>query len=257
MAHHGEPTNYADTGWWRDHFSGILLDLWQSILPAEQATKDADFLEANWKLPPTAQILDVPCGEGRVALELARRGFRLVGIDISAGLIQAARRQSEQRQLPIEWQVGDMRALPWQAAFDAAYCWGDSFGYLDEQGNQSFLQAVQRALRPAGWWAMEMQMVAEVLLPRFRPEEVGEVDGIRLRVRRNYDPRQGRLAVEYLLNRGGVEERREASYRVYSCAEVCGRLEQACFEIVDLLGGTGEAFQLGADRLRIVGRKRF
>jgi SAM-dependent methyltransferase len=248
---------YADTGWWRNHFSGILLDLWQSIVPGEQAARDADFLQAHWELPPAAQILDVPCGEGRVALELAGRNFRLVGVDISAGLIQAARQQSEQQQLPVEWYEGDMRALPWNQAFDAAYCWGDSFGYLDEQGNQDFLQAAYRALRPSGWWAMEIQMIAEVLLPRFRHEEAGEVDGIRVRVERAYDPRHGRLTVKYALERSGVQEQRVASYRVYSCAEVCRRLEQARFEIVGLFGANGEPFQLGSDRLRIIGRRAY
>jgi SAM-dependent methyltransferase len=251
-----EQGRYEDTGWWRTHFSGILLDLWQSIVPSAQAARDADFLQAECRLSPGANVLDVPCGDGRVALELAGRGFRLVGVDISAGLLREARRQSGLRQLPVEWHEADMRSLPWEGAFDAAFCWGDSFGYLDDLGNQEFLGAVQRALKPGGQWAMEMKMVAEVLFPRYRAEAVGEVGGIGVRIQRAYDPRRGRLSVEYALARAGTEETRLASYRIYSCGEVCGMLERAGFVVGRLYGGAGEPFQLGSDCLRVVAAKR-
>ncbi|MBI3409728.1 MAG: class I SAM-dependent methyltransferase [Planctomycetes bacterium] len=245
-----------DTGWWRNHFSGILLDLWQSIVPTDQAARDADFLQAECRLPPGAKILDVPCGDGRVALELAGRGFRLVGVDIAAGLIREARRRAEQRRLDVELHEADMRCLPWEREFDAAFCWGDSFGYMDDAGNQQFLAAVHRTLRPGGRWAMEMQMIAEVLLPRYRGEGTGEAGGIQVRIQRAYDARQGRLRVEYALSRDGNEERRTASYRIYTCAEVCRMLERAGFVIDRLYGGARESFQIGSDRLRVVAARQ-
>jgi SAM-dependent methyltransferase len=250
-----EHDDYQDTGWWRTHFSGILLDLWQSIVPGAQAARDADFLQAECRLTPEATVLDVPCGDGRVALELAGRGYRLVGVDISPGLLREARRRAELRQLPVEWHEAEMRDLPWEGAFDAAFCWGDSFGYLDGAGNQAFLGAVHRALKPEGRWAMELQMVAEVLFPRYRAAESGEAGGIRVQVRRSYDPRQGRLSVEYALARAGAQETRVASYRIYSCAEICRMLERAGFVVERLSGGAGEPFQIGSDRLRVVSTK--
>lgn len=245
----------GDSGWWRTHFSGLLLDLWQAIVPGDQAPRDADFLQAECRLSRGAAVLDVPCGDGRVAVELAGRGLQLVGVDISPGLLREARRQADLRRLPIRWHEGDMRSLPWNDAFDAAFCWGDSFGYMGDAGNRAFLGAVHRALKPGGRWAMEMQMVAEVLFPRFRTEAAGAVGDIGVSVGRTYDPRQGRLAVEYALTRAGTEERRVASYRIYTCGEVCRMLEQSGFVIDRLCGGSGEDFRLGSDRLRIVASK--
>jgi len=61
-----------ESDWWRGHFTGLMTDLWRSILPPEQSAKDAAFLvAASGTLPPNARILDVPCGEGRVSLELS------------------------------------------------------------------------------------------------------------------------------------------------------------------------------------------
>lgn len=252
----GEQRPYEDSRWWQTHFSGIMLDLWHTIVPSDQAARDADFLEAQFRLPVGANILDVPCGDGRVALELATRGFQLVGVDISAGLIREARRRAELQHVHVEWHEADMRSLPWEGAFDAAFCWGDSFGYMDDAGNREFLAAVHRALKPDGQWAMEMQMVAEVLMPRYREEQAGEAGGIQVRLRRAYDPRKGRLSVEYVLTRGSTQEQRCASYRIYTCGDVCRMLEQAGLAVSRLLGGSGEPFQIGSDRLRLVATRR-
>jgi ubiquinone/menaquinone biosynthesis C-methylase UbiE len=249
---HDDRSGYEDTEWWRSHFSGLMLDLWQSLLPGERAAGDADFLQAACRLPAGARLLDVPCGEGRVSAELAARGFRVVGVDISAGLLRSARQRAGQRNLSVEWHEGDMRHLPWERAFDAAFCWGDSFGYMDNAGNEQFLAAVQRALKPGGRWAMEMGMVAEVLFPRYREELTRDVGGIRVALRRSFDPRQGRLAVEYTLTRAGSEEKRTASYRIYSCGELCRMLERAGFVIDRLYGGPEAPFQIGSERLCIV-----
>jgi ubiquinone/menaquinone biosynthesis C-methylase UbiE len=250
-----EHGGFGEIDWWRTHFSGILLDLWLSIVPSAQAARDADFLLAQCRLPPKANILDVPCGDGRVAVELADRGFRLVGVDISPGLLREARQRADLRMLAVEWHEADMRRLPWEGAFDAAFCWGDSFGYFDNTGNQEFLGSVQRALKPGGRWAMEMKMVAEVLIPRYRTEEAGQLGGIQVRIQRVYDPQQGRLNVEYALTRAGAEEKRLASYRIYSCGDVCRMLEQAGLVVGGLYGGAGEPFQIGSDRLRVVATK--
>ncbi len=253
---HDDPGGYEDSGWWRDHFSGLMLDLWQSLLPQERAKGDADFLQAACQLPEGARLLDVPCGEGRVASELASRGFQVVGVDISSGLLDSARQRAEARKVVVEWHEGDMRHLPWEDSFDAAFCWGDSFGYLDDAGNEEFLTAVRQALKPGGRWAMEMGMVAEVLFARYREELTREVGGIQVAIRRLFDPRQGRLAVNYTLTRAGMEEKRTASYRIYTCSELCRMLERAGFVIDHLYGATGAPFQIGSERLCIVARKR-
>jgi len=250
-----EHGSYQDSEWWRSHFSGIMLDLWHSLLPQHRAVQDADFLQSACRLPAGAKVLDVPCGEGRVALELAARGHQLVGVDISPGLLREARRRADERRLPVEWHEADMRRLPWDGVFDAAFCWGDSFGYLDDAGNREFLAAAHRVLKPGGRLAMEIGMVAETLFARYREEVTRDVNGIRLAVRRAYDPRSGRLAVEYTLTRGGTEEKRSASYRIYTCGEVCRLLEQAGFVTDPLSGGAGVPFEIGAERLLVVATK--
>jgi SAM-dependent methyltransferase len=244
--------NYRDTEWWREHFSGSLLELWQSIVPPEQAVEDADFLLTYGGVQPGSRVLDLPCGEGRVAIELAARGVRATGVDISAGQIEAARRNAAARGVDVEWLVADMRAVPWSAAFDAAFCWGDSFGYMDDAGNRDFLAAAHRALVPGGRWAMEMQMLAEVLLPRLQPRVSGRAGEFRVEVLRRYDAQSGRLAVEYELARGSLRETRQASYRIHTIDELRALLERAGFRVDRLCARDGSDFGPAADRLRVL-----
>ncbi|MFN7924391.1 MAG: class I SAM-dependent methyltransferase [Bryobacteraceae bacterium] len=240
--------------WWRDHFSGMLADLWRSILPPEETASAAAFVIEGCGVAPGASILDVPCGEGRVALELGRRGYRVRGVDISANLLATASARAADEGLAVEWVQGDMREIA--GKFDAVCCLGDSFGYMDEAGNGAFLRAVRQVLEPGARFALEMKMLAEVLFPRFQPRMSGKVGEMQVELLRSYDPRTGRMAVEYRIERAGEREVRHASYRIYSSSDVCRMLDAAGFGDMKLADAMGNHFALGSERLRLVARAR-
>ncbi|MFQ6028933.1 MAG: SAM-dependent methyltransferase [Dehalococcoidia bacterium] len=118
--------------WWREFFTGLVLDFVQESRVRETTQAEADFIEETWQLPPGARILDVPCGGGRLALELAARGYRVTGVDIAQPLLDRAEAQAVARGLTVDWECRDMRDLSWEGEFDAALCWWSSFGYFDE-----------------------------------------------------------------------------------------------------------------------------
>jgi 2-polyprenyl-3-methyl-5-hydroxy-6-metoxy-1,4-benzoquinol methylase len=138
----------AAANWWKDFFQGIALDFWRAAVTDEQTRAEADFLERQLWVSSPAKVLDVPCGSGRLSLELAARGFDLTGVDIAAEFIDEAKTSAAARGLQIEWHNRDMRELTWEEEFDAAFCFGNSFGYLDDEGNADFLKAVARTLKP-------------------------------------------------------------------------------------------------------------
>jgi SAM-dependent methyltransferase len=105
--------------------------------------------------------LDVPCGNGRHAIKLARRGVRMTRVAISVGFLDVAHRNAP----AIEWIQGDMRKLPWRCRFDSAYCCGNSFGYFDHDNGQRFLEAIASVLKPGGRFILESGAVAESIFP--------------------------------------------------------------------------------------------
>jgi SAM-dependent methyltransferase len=98
------------------------------------------------------RILDLACGSGRHSLELRRRGFDVVGADISTDLIEIARRDAAAAGLDVEFVRADLRELDFEAEFDLVLNLNDgAIGYLesDEENRRSF-EIISRALRPGG-----------------------------------------------------------------------------------------------------------
>lgn len=98
------------------------------------------------------RILDLACGSGRHSLELRRRGFDVVGVDISAELIELARRNAADTELDVEFLQADIRKIDFENEFDLVLNLNDgAIGYLesDEENRRSF-EVIQHALRPGG-----------------------------------------------------------------------------------------------------------
>src|SRR5580700_8298527 len=118
--------------WYQDFFQGIALEMWRRATPADATRKECEFLVQELKLGPGSSVLDVPCGLGRHSLQLAGEGIRVTGIDISSEAIEIARRQAHELGVQVSWLNRDMCDVPSGEKFDAAFCMGNSFGYLSD-----------------------------------------------------------------------------------------------------------------------------
>jgi SAM-dependent methyltransferase len=150
------------SNWQADFFRGVALEMWRRAVSPEQTRAEAGFLEKALQAGPHASLLDVLCGNGRHAVELAKRGYSLTGVDSSEEFLAEARLATS---LPIRWILGDRCELPWESEFQGAYCFGNSFGYLDYAGARKFLACVAAPLRPGGRFIIETGMAAESILP--------------------------------------------------------------------------------------------
>jgi SAM-dependent methyltransferase len=98
------------------------------------------------------RVLDMACGSGRHSLELRRRGFAVVGADISPDLIEIARRDAADESLDVDFVLSDLRDLDFENEFDLVLNLNDgAIGYLesDEENLRTF-DVISRALRPGG-----------------------------------------------------------------------------------------------------------
>lgn len=240
--------------WWETFFSGLWLDV-QRVFRAARTTSEAEFVQRVLKVQSGASILDVPCGEGRLSLELASRGFRVTGVDITKAVLEDARRVATERRLEVAWHRRDMRDLPWQEAFDGAFCFWGSFGFFDDEENKAFLTAVARTLKPGGRFVIDMPNVAESLLPRFQERDWWPIGEVIVLEERRYDHVRSRIEVDWTLVKAGQVETKTSSIRIYTYREICSLLTEVGFTGLDAFSSlTGEAFKLG-QRLYIVAVK--
>ena len=127
-------TQAMNRTWYTSFFTGVVVEMWRDAISPEHTRLEADYLAKELRLSPGARVLDVPCGHGRHSVELARRGYRMTGVDISPEMIRAAQAHAASAGVQVEWRNAEMRELAGPAQFDAAFCFGNSFGYLDRGG---------------------------------------------------------------------------------------------------------------------------
>jgi SAM-dependent methyltransferase len=239
--------------WASSFFSGLFVELWLQATPEEQTRREADFLEKVLGVSAGAKVLDVPCGGGRHCLELATRGFDMTGVDISTEFLLAARADSAKRHLPVTWEQRAMQDLPWDRAFDGAFCMGNSLGGLEDTEFVHFLQAVARALKPGSRFVVDTGMVAESIFGNVKERGWWQPGDILFLVENRYDPVEGKLNMDFTLIRGGRTEKKAGFSRVHTYREFCRLFEHAGFH--DLQGYASldqEPFRLGSPRLLLV-----
>ena len=108
-------------------------------------------LDRRWRretvretVSPGDRVLDAACGTGDLAIEAARAGGRVVGLDFSGAMLERARRKAPQ----LEWVQGDLLALPWeQGEFDAATV---GFGIRNVADLEAGLRELRRVVRQGG-----------------------------------------------------------------------------------------------------------
>jgi SAM-dependent methyltransferase len=219
----------AQPNWWEHFFEGPVVDMWLQAIAPEHTDQEAEHLATLLAIPPGAEVLDVPCGGGRIALALGRRGYRLTGVDRSSEFLNHARTADAAGS--VAWERRDMRDLPWRARFDGAVCVGNSFGYLDDTGNADFLRAVRAALKPGARLVLETPMVLENLIGHLKQNPWWKVGDLHLLVDNRYDQSTSRLEIEYTVVSNGVVDVRRGSHRAYSYRELVHLLTAIGFNV--------------------------
>jgi len=120
---------------------------------------ETDFLVAcfrKYARGAVRRVLDVACGTGHHSLRLARRGYRMTALDLSAPSIAFLDGEATRLGLPVSTVVGDMTDFYLPRRVDAAICMQDSQGHLLEtEALVAHLRAVRRNIRPGGVYVFD------------------------------------------------------------------------------------------------------
>jgi SAM-dependent methyltransferase len=137
---------------WEAFFDGHAPAYMDNVF-TRNTVAEVDFLLAELAPPPGGWVLDVGCGTGRHSLELASRGYRVTGVDISEGMLEQARAVPSE----VEWVRADVSRFEPQRSYDAVVCLCEgAFGLLPGpesdayEHDQAILRTVWGALRPGG-----------------------------------------------------------------------------------------------------------
>ena len=99
-------------------------------------------------------VLDGGCGTGRTAIELARRGYDIVGVDLDDVMLSEARKKAPQ----LEWHLADLTTIDLQRHFDAIVLAGNVMIYVTPGTEQAIVHNVAHHLRPGGFFLAAFEL---------------------------------------------------------------------------------------------------
>ncbi len=238
--------------WWEELF---LEDFGRADYPLtdDQLFKEVNFIEESLGVAGSGVILDLCCGSGRHAVELARRGYGVVGFDLSLYQLALAQDVAEERRQKISFVQGDVRDMAFEETFDGIYSWNTSYGYFEEEKNFAVAQRMFRALRPGG--SLLIDVPNRDFVARHSPSQVWfEGDGCVCMDDASVDFITSRLRVKRsLILDDGRQKECYYTIRLYSMHELGKLLHDVGFRVVEASGDltTPNVF-LGAYSPRII-----
>ncbi len=183
-------------------------------------------------LPKGSDILDVACGDGTHANELALRGYSVVGMDLSPVMIQEARRRAALEETGARFVLGDMRGLVARRRFDGILCLGTSFGYFDDPSNVRLLKAMASALRPGGRLILEL-LNRDYVAAQQPVKTWYQLDDVIYLEETGFDPLTSRLHVERQLGMPDGGQRVDRfDLRIYSPHELRNLMVAMGLEVI-------------------------
>jgi SAM-dependent methyltransferase len=120
---------------------------WQKMLDAgEAAHGEADFVDALAAAMEPGPILDAGCGTGRVAIELARRGYDVAGVDLDPDMIAAAAKKAPS----LAWRTADLATFTWHQPFAVVVMAGNVLLFARPQDRDAIVRNLAAQLRGGG-----------------------------------------------------------------------------------------------------------
>jgi SAM-dependent methyltransferase len=221
---------------WREFFDSYAPQYMNEVFTTD-SVREAAFLVEVLDLAPGASVIDIGCGTGRHAVELARHGFAVTGLDISVGMLAQARSVAAAAGVEIELVEADATAFDLGRVFDAAVCLCEgSFGLVGSddpfEHDAAVLRRAFAALRPGAPFVL----TALNGLRMVRDATAEQVE------RGDFDPATITQSYEMEWQAEGGPRRLPVRERGYAPSELVLLCRTSGFDVEHVWGGTAGAW---------------
>lgn len=229
-------------------WSGIGAQVFLGQLTDSQISHQCQLISRL--LSENASVLDMCCGKGGHAVQLAKLGFQVAAVDSNKDFLKAARLQADREAVKVELICDDMRRFRREKAFDAVLSLSTSFGFFrDQENDRSAAQNFRHCLKPGGMLIMDL-MGKEILAKHFIKRDWCQRGDTIFTVERHASDNWTWIEERWLAISGNGVQEYSISYRSYSAAELIALLEKAGFASVKAFGDLSHsAYDEDATRL--------
>jgi SAM-dependent methyltransferase len=243
-----------DTPWYKTFFGEDYLRMYDFLTP-ERTEQEVDGIVNLLALPPGSAILDLCCGHGRHAIALAKRGYRVTGLDLSEVFLQHAQSDAEAQGVQVRWIHGDMRNIPFENEFDAVINIFTAFGYLESEDEDLLvLRQIHKALKPGGYFLLETKN-REWLMRNFDTSEVMRYEnGLIVLEERDFDLLTDRCHVKVtMIHPDGQRHEYSHAAHMYTLRDYVRMHEAAGLPLQAYYGGLdGGKLKINSGRLVVI-----
>ncbi|MFS0554295.1 class I SAM-dependent methyltransferase [Brevibacillus sp. 179-C9.3 HS] len=202
----------------------------------DDSAADGEIANLLEQLPvkDTGRVLDLCCGSGRHSRALARRGYEVVGVDLSPVLLQLAEEQNTFPQL--SFARCDMRDIPFHEEFDIVVNLFTSFGYFTtDEENATVIRNMAQALKTKGEVIIDF-LNAAFVIENLVPHSTKEVSGMLIQEERWIQ--DGFVKKRIQITDESSNEPREymEQVRLFSVEQMMAMLKEAGFGQIQVFG---------------------
>jgi len=196
----------------------------------------------------SGNVLDLCCGNGRISIYMARKGFKAVGVDFSRAFLEDARKKAEEHKVSrdVTFLEGDVRNLrkvvgDVSKRFDVVVNAWTSIGYFSQNDDINMFKQARQLSKKDAVLIIAETMHSDFLAVKFTPTSYQEVSDIVLLENRKYEPTSSQLTANWTFyNKRGENlefiDRMEIEHHVYSQSELSCVLREAGWEPVAFYG---------------------
>jgi ubiquinone/menaquinone biosynthesis C-methylase UbiE len=196
----------------------------------------------------SGSLLDLCCGNGRISINMAKKGFKAVGVDISKAFLEDAKRKAEEHKVSnmVTFLEGDVRNLKKvvgkiRQPFDVVVNAWTSIGYFSQKDDLKIFRQARELSNENAVLLIAETMHTEFIALKFVPTGHSEVNNIVLLESRSYDPTTAQLKTVWNFYKKCGEnlefiDRVEYEIHVYSPSELSSLLRKAGWEPVTFYG---------------------
>lgn len=220
--------------WYKDWFgSDEYLSLY-SHRDDKDAEKLLELILSEINTINNASILDAACGAGRHSINLASKGYNVVGFDLSKTLLRIAKQDALKKNINVDLFCGDLRKIFLRKNFDLIINLFTSFGYFySDEENFCFIRTAYHLLNKNCYYVLDF-LNSNYIVNHLVPESVTEYDNKKIIERRRIEG--NRVVKQIIIQNESTQSKYMESVRLYSKAEIVAEFGKIGFSLIKEIG---------------------